>query len=73
MSLIDDSEVRSVSGCVTCPFLEAYNMSPGFGCKLEDPNNKDREIKISKTFLPETPLWCLLRVRDITFKLDLDM
>jgi hypothetical protein len=64
---------RQVNGCGDCPFCYGYDMASGFGCKIEndnqrkaDPKKQGRTIKESEDWHPITPEWCPIKDESIT-------
>lgn len=63
--------------CIDCPFIYEYDMSEGFGCKLdthirglmESMKNKKTIKQNKKTWLPDTPDWCPIKSQTFTFEL----
>ncbi len=70
-----------ITGCKDCIFCYEYDMSSGYGCKINqyksdelydinkdmDEYNKNRKtIKQSKKWQPITPSWCPLKTESIT-------
>ena len=57
---------KEVTGCSDCPFQYEYDMSTGYGCRID---STERTIKQSKKYQPIDPEWCPLKISDAVVKL----